>query len=143
MRRDTGMSRHTSLIYRRRENPSSLQITNSCFLFRSSSTFPFCSPSVCSTVSNPDKFMNLRRHTSHNILLAVDESLRFSNAPYPSHVEPSSSPLPKDRKTLESANILVFAPSKHSATSPCSNKCASASHIAGQTINANGSSSRE
>lgn len=64
--------------------------------------------------------MDLFRHTSRSTLLAADESLRFSNALYPSHFK--SSLLPRDRKTLPSAGILAFAqvyiPSKHSETLP-------------------------
>lgn len=62
--------------------------------------------------------MDLRRRTSRSTLLAVDESLRLSNAAYSSHIE--SSPPPRDRKALPSADILVLAPlytpSKRSAS---------------------------
>lgn len=62
--------------------------------------------------------MDLFGHTSRSTLLAVNKSLRFSNAPYPSHFK--SSLLPKDRKTLPSAGILAFAqvyiPNKRSET---------------------------
>lgn len=63
--------------------------------------------------------MHLFAHTSRSTLLnAVDESLPFSNALYPSRAKSALSP--KDRKTLPSVDILavvqVYIPRKRSAT---------------------------